>query len=352
MSNFSVEIVKLGSIGKHPNADSLGLTQVFGQNCIFNLKEDWREGDLAIYVPSEAVVPLDRPYFVWLAKDSKKTTHRVKPAKLRGIYSEGFLIRPSAVFDSTALANLQVGQNVAADLGVTKYVEPEDFVMSSDCEKDPGFMPHYNVESYFRYKHLLNDGEEVVATEKIHGCNCRFAYVNGRLWVGSHGQVKKQDPRSLWWKIAFKYDLENKLKMYPDVVFYGEVYGYVQDLQYSVPAEETIRFRIFDAYHIGIRYEGSYEGSVQAPFWFNHDEIVKMAENMGLETVPVIYRGSLDRNLVESLRFGLSTLDGKTIREGVVVRPVKERRNIETGRTLFKLVSEDYKLRKNGTERK
>lgn len=343
MSNFKVEVVKLGPVGKHPNADSLGITSVGGQNCIFNLEGNWQEGDLAIYVPAESVVPLDRPYFSWLRKDEKEVTRRVKPMRLRGIYSEGFLIRPSECFDHRS--NLEAGQDVTKDLGVVKYVEPESFVMGGENESDPGFMPHYDMEPYFKFKHLLEDSEQVVVTEKIHGCNARFAYVNGRLWVASHGCVKRMDPNNLFWKVAVKYDLEKKLQMFPGIVFFGEIYGQVQDLKYGITQAEGYQLRFFDSFDSG-------RETNQPSKWFSHSYTKEMVEAMGLTMVPVLYTGPLVRDVVESMRTGKSVLDGGTIREGLVIRPIQERWNQETGRTLFKIVSEEYKLRKKGTEHK
>lgn len=338
MSDFKVQIVALGACGKHPNADNLGITQVFGQNCIYNLAGRWQEGDLAIFVPAEAVVPLDRPYFKWLDKGDGKTTMRIKPVRLRGIYSEGFLIRPSEVFDHRSM--LTEGQDVTADLGVVKYEEPESFVMGGENEKDPGFMPHYDMEPYWKYKHLLLDGEEVIVTEKIHGCNARFAFKDGRLWVGSHGCVKREAEDNLYWKVAKAYNLAEKLAKVPDLVFYGEIYGQVQDLKYGVTPKECYKLKIFDVYDTNKKQ------------WDSYDFMKTTCSAIGLDTVPVLFRGPLDRNVVEGLRGGKSTLDPDTIREGVVVRPEVERFNYETGRTLFKIVSEEYKLRKKGTEHK
>lgn len=339
MSDFKVQIVALGACGKHPNADNLGITQVFGQNCIYNTSGRWQEGDLAIFVPVEAVVPLDRPYFSWLKKpDSDAKTHRVKAVRLRGIYSEGFLIRPSEVFDSRSM--ITEGQDVTADLGVVKYEEPESFIMGGENEKDPGFMPHYDMEPYFKYKHLLLDGEEVVVTEKIHGCNARFAFKDDRLWVGSHGCIKRESENNLYWKVAKTYMLQTLLFDHPNLVFYGEIYGQVQDLKYGISQAQGYCLRIFDIF------------DTVSKQWLDYDEAVRVCEKTGLQMVPLLYRGPLDRNMVEGLRGGKSTLDSNTIREGVVVRPVKERFNYETGRTLFKIVSEEYKLRKKGTEHK
>ncbi len=329
MSNFSVQVVKIDKLGKHPNADSLSITQVFGQNVIFRT-EQFSVGDLAVYVPYDAVVDLARPEFSFLDKKGKGGTYRIKPVRLRGIYSEGVLIKPSI--------DMQEGQEASESLGVTKYVEPEDFSMRTDNESDPQYMPVYSVESYFKYP-VLKSGEDVVVTEKIHGCNSRFLYKDDRLWVGSHGCIKKKDGNSLWWKIALKYDLENRLKACPNMAFFGETYGAVQDLKYGVPPEEGFRFKVFDIFDTVARK------------FLDYDDRVAMVNSVGLENVPELYRGPFTEEVL-ALRSGMSTLDANTIREGVILRPTKETFNMEVGRVVLKAVSEEYKMRNSGTEHK
>lgn len=340
MSTFNVPVVVVPKVGKHPNADNLSIVTIFNTPVIFRTG-DFHEGDLAVYVPYDAVVPLSDPLFSFLGKgNNNATTARIKPVRLRGIYSEGLLVKPKP--------GMIPGEDVQSSFGITKYEEPEQFSMATDNEKDPGFMPRYEVEPYLKYKHLLTDNEDVVVTEKIHGCNGRFGYVNGRLWVGSHSTIKRFNETNLWWKVAVKLNLEEKLKKFPGVIFYGEVYGQVQDLKYSVSPAEGVRLRIFDAYDTGVREDGTR----QTGRWFDWSEIEQMTESAGLKTVPKLYEGPLVRATVEALRTGKSTLDNLTMREGIVIRPMKERYNTETGRTLLKLVSEEYKLRKNGTEHK
>jgi hypothetical protein len=49
MSEFRVQVVQLGPIEKHPNADTLSCTEVDGYPVIFRTG-DYAEGDLAVYL--------------------------------------------------------------------------------------------------------------------------------------------------------------------------------------------------------------------------------------------------------------------------------------------------------------
>ena len=347
MSQFSVEIIEIPGFGKHPNADTLSITSIFGCPVIFQTAA-FNKGDAAVYIPVDAMVPVDHPAFAFLRKDTNKPghKHRVKAKKLRGIFSMGF-IAPLKDFPEVALrADVTLGTNVAEALGITKYEEPLDPVSfgKSQQEKDPGIIPYYDMESYRKYKAHLIEGEEVVCTEKIHGCNARYFWhvkegEEPRFYAGSHGQFKKFHETNLWWKIAIQEGLEEKLKPFPNMALYGEVVG-TQDLRYGAN-QGNVFFRAFDVYDIS---RGRF---------LDHDELVAFTDNMGVKRTPELYRGPYYPESVEPFARGNSVLDGANhIREGWVIRPIKERWNYDTGRTVLKLVSEDYLLRKDGTEHK
>lgn len=343
MSTYSCPVVRIRGIEKHPDADTLSIVTACGFPVVIRT-QDYKEGDLAVYIPEDSLLDVTRPHFAFLKKKENQTRHRVKAVRLRGVYSEGLLVPVSALDEPARMAALDIygTEDVSAAIGAEKYVETEDVVLKlgTENESDPGFMPYYDLEPYQKYQSYLTMGEEVVVTEKIHGCNSRFCYRDGRLWVGSHGQVKKLDPDNLWWKMAVKYDLEKKLQFYPDLVLYGETYGSVQDLKYGVPGTEGCRLRFFDAFNSNPAARG----------WQDYDQLRTILETLGLDPVPELYRGPLTPEVLE-LRTGQSVLDPATIREGIVIRPVQERAARNLGRVVLKYVSEDYKCRVGGTER-
>jgi hypothetical protein len=56
VSDFSVPVVRIAEVRKHGNADTLSITNILGEDVIFK-NGDFTVGDLAIYVPVDAVVP-------------------------------------------------------------------------------------------------------------------------------------------------------------------------------------------------------------------------------------------------------------------------------------------------------
>lgn len=224
-----------------------------------------------------------------------------------------------------------------------------------------------------RYDITVEDNSNYFANGiLIHNCNGRFCYRDGRLWVGSRTCVKAeyvdQDgvERNLWWQVAKNLGMEERFKrllsgafQFDDIVdgklgrakkkmmeksvhvlqgidlegtvIYGEVYGQVQDLRYGVDNGAT--FRVFDSWNPSL---GRYND-------WNVTEAI--AKAMGLDVVPELYRGSWESSL-ESLRNGPSVLYPGHTREGYVIKPLQERWNPKTQRTIFKFVGEDYKTRK------
>lgn len=322
LSTHRVEVVRLGPVAPHPNADALGLVNVFGYQCVVRLGE-WAEGDLAAYIVPDSLVPTNRPEFSFLARPEKpRPAERIKVRKLRGIFSQGLLVR--------APEGTREGDDVAALFGVTRYEPPEPLATGGDVERGPkGDRPHYDVESFRRYAAIVfREGEEVVATEKVHGANARFTWHDNRLYCGSRRQWKKEEVASAWWRVARQYQgVTSLLESFPGATLYGEVYGQVQDLTYGTKKGE-IRFAAFDL----LRTDGT---------WLPVHAMRQLCESFGVPLVPVIYAGPLDTEKMLALAEGPSLL-GPNVREGIVVRPVEERWHQEVGRVQLKVVGNSY----------
>lgn len=338
MTDFHVEVVRLGKVEKHPNADALDITYVHGENgypCIVK-KDSFKEGDLAVYIPIETTLP-DRPEFAFLSASEHR---RLKAKKLRGFFSMGLVIPvPSDIPDAVE------GMDVAERLGITKF-EPKQpsghysKVMGGDCEADPEhfiFHKYTDIEPLRRNSRVLNNGEEVILTEKCHGCSYRAVHDGTRLWVGSRQQIKKRpeeinDQGPVWWRLAKELDLETKLAKCPNHIFYGEVFGPgIQDLTYG---QTKPTLRIFDVLDTATN------------LYVDHDEAVRLTALVGLEMVPHLYRGPWKPAELLPLCEGKTTLGEVHCREGFVVKPVKERWDKRVGRVILKRVGESYHLRK------
>jgi hypothetical protein len=380
MSEHKVEVVRV-QIEVHPNADALELARV-GDYLSIVRKGQYKTGDLVAYIPEQSIVPIDLIKEMGLEGRLAGPAHdRVKAVRLRGVLSQGLCY--------TARSHWTAGQNVAEELGIIKYIPPVPAHLSGEvyaagqdkCLK-------YDIENFKRYPEILQDGEPVVFTEKIHGTWCMvgvlpsiMAHVKyGDVIVSSKGMsaqglaLKLHEPepgrkpdevlteehfdpngRNLYVRAARANKVVEKVRencgYYLDqgwpVYVLGEVFGRgVQDLPYgaSTGQDEAIGFRVFDIF---VGRPGSPEAH-----YLDDAALDSVLELMALPRVPVLYRGPFSKDILAKWTDGKESVSGNQmhIREGVVVRPVKERRCNEIGRVQLKSVSADYLLRKDGTE--
>lgn len=371
-STHQVEVVRLGKILPHPNADRLEITSIYGfPSCV--VKGQYKEGDLVAFVPPDNIVDTTKEEFAFLAPKAKAdSTYRVKACKLRGSVSYGLIV--------PAPKGAKEGDDVASLLGVTHYEPPPEKGSELGGEQsEPGpeiYCPKYDLEAFRRYANdVFEEGEPVIVSEKIHGCNAKYTFYNGRMWCGSRTQWKREYPdmshltvesllekgveeeraqqivekahskqgeKNVWWRILDQYPgLEKFCRENPCAVVFGEIYGWVQSLRYGHQQGE-VSFAAFDILKDAqwMCAPEAVNESIQHHFpWvplFHHRYYID-GEPTGIE--PIEY--SFDK-LCE-LAEGQSTLPkANHIREGIVIQPLYEKTHYKIGRVKLKLVSAAY----------
>lgn len=346
-----VFVVKIDSIEKHPNADSLSIVNVFGGYPCIIRTGDFAVGDLAAYIPVDMLVP-DSPQFAFLRSPKAKAGEptRIKAKRLRGVFSMGLLTMPPK--------GSQEGDDVTDSLGITKW-EPEELstrgssrpggkFLPGDAENDPGFLPAYtDIENLRKWRGIL-EGQEVVITEKIHGANAGFIWhAKGRdparLWIRSRRQFKRPDSGGIWADVAKQYHFDEVLRdVCPSLAIFGEVYGQVQDLTYGYG--DRVDLVAFDAFDVATMRYLDYDDFVRYIALINM-RLSSMSEAR-LRVAPLLYRGAYDYATIAALAEGQTVLgEGKHVREGFVIKPIKEQWNARLGRVILKLAGEGYLTR-------
>lgn len=316
--------VVLVHLEPHPNADTLSIVRVAGYQVVVRTA-DWVDGQCAAFVPPESLVDTTRPEFLWLSKSDNKS-HRVGVKKLRGEVSMGLLV--------PAPAGLAVGDDAAESLGVVAWnpPEPKGAAQGGEAESAPPFlrgMPVYDLESLRRYPDILQPGELVQVTEKLHGANSRFCFYDGIMWCGSHREWKRPDSTKLWWATLVQYQQIGGLcRAYPDHILFGEIYGCVQSLRYGHRRGAT-SFAAFD---------------IQRPdlSWLPAQEFCDLVDHFRVPRVPVLaasiaYKFQDVADHAEGPTNAFLGEDEPHCREGCVVRPLVERTVMEIGRVVLKL---------------
>lgn len=316
-STHRVEVVPV-HLEPHPNADSLSVVRAFDGYTVCVRTADWIGREIGAYIPPDSVVP-DTEAFAFL--DGHR---RIKVRRLRGIISMGLLV--------PAPEGSVIGEDVAELLGVTHYDPPLPISTGGEAIKPPpGYRPSFDVESLRRYASVFIPGEPVFVSEKVHGANGRFTYLeDGGFFCGSRTEWKQESADNLWWRaLRETQGLRDFLTAHPGVTVYGEVYGQVQDLRYGTKRGE-IRFAAFDI--------------LVGSEWKDPKAARDLSTPFDLPWVPTIAEATpfeLDRIL--ELAEGPSLVPGADhVREGCVVKPIHERTDPTVGRVGLKVVGNGY----------
>lgn len=377
-STHKAEVVPF-EMHKHPDADTLSVVNVWGYTCVVRTA-DWAGVKKAVYVVPDSVVDVTRPEFAFLVEQAKADGKaRVKAKRLRGVVSYGLLV--PAPDDAT------VGEDWAARLGVERYEPPEPgqgqkdkFVIGGEAEEGPDLNTgpsHYDVDAFERHAaQVFTDGEPVVVTEKLDGSNARFVYWGGRFWVKSRNRWVKRVPdyshvtvdsliakgvpedkardivekvalrrpqvNGFWEQLEKHQGLQDFLKANPGTTVFGEVYGSTNRLRYGLP--DGNRFAAFDIYRDGR--------------FLDPGDLISLCYQWEIPHAPTVggdFPDALDPGLHYSVRYSFDAVkrlsEGNTtapgakagvIREGVVVRPLKERWDRNLGRVVLKCVNPDF----------
>lgn len=369
MSTLLVEVVRVGELIKHPNADTLFCTQVKGWNCIVK-ENNVKAGDLAIYVPIDAVLP------DWMIEQYKidylKNGSRVKTVKLRKIISQGLLLTIPPGYN-----NFREGQNVAEILNIHKWEPPApsyqgtpNMAKATKNRPNPNFTRYCDPENIKHYPVVFDENDVVVVSEKLHGTNARYSMAPRYWGVGFRNQIRKwlfehvpfvrkrmgefefcvgsrnvhlvgdnpvYYPNNPYWEIAKRYRLNMILP--PGYTLYGEIIGAgIQDLTYG--KKDGIDISFFDL--------------KRGEEYVSFEEFQEFCSERNLPTVPVLYAGPYSPELVNRHTDGpsiLAALNGvHQMREGIVVKTTIEQFHPSIGRKILKSLSTEYLLRQGGTE--
>jgi hypothetical protein len=358
-------VVRIAELLPHPNADTLELVQVLGYQVVVK-KGNYSAGDLAIYIFPDSVVP-QISAFAWLWEgiegDVPERKRRITVRKFRKEYSEGLLmplteLSGGLVHDSEmGYGWLKEGDEVSDLLGVTHWEGETEGDTYGEAAKAPrvkrrpktvmGWLryvyyntvrvlsggrmyrressmevpfesPEYDVVAAKAARSGFANTEYVVVTEKLHGSNGRFLFLDGVFYIGSHFQWKSPDAPCIFTRVAEQRPwIREWCEANPGRILYGEVIGDQKGYTYGLDKNKgELGFRAFDIWEPN--------GTWTKP-WKTAGDYA--AVTSGLEPdqlVPVLYVGIADIEKIKELTDGKSAIDGKTQREGVVVSEINK----------------------------
>lgn len=379
-------IVRIDEILPIQNADKIEVARVGGWQVVVG-KDEFKVGDLVVYIEIDSRVPNDNPHFSFL-QDRK---YKVKSIKLRGQVSQG-LIMPMSILPE---GEYEDGTDVTKILGIKKIEEEKSIINRSREDRLKSAHPSLAKRKWFkrmmRYKWfrklafkflipkrkksgwpawiiktdeervqnmlwVLQNKNPMIVTEKLDGTSTTFSLKKeGRKWklyVCSRNVVQDTpDKRSYlndvngiegntYWEMAKKYDIENVLKWLQYkcgaqdyVTLQGETIGEgIQKNKYNLKGH--------DIYFFNLIVDGERYRSDKAKTLLTEYNIQFNNENTDLKWVPIIDTEYILPDTFEELMdyaTGVSKLRN-TLREGYVFRNYED--NLS-----FKCVSNDFLLK-------
>ena len=159
----------------HSNADSLEIARAGNYQFVVR-KGEYKEGDGALVIPEKSILSgeLKDKYQAYLVGADKS---RVGSVKLRGELSMGILMSPeeaSSYIDSEPVEDFDYSEA----FGVKKYEPPVPTQLAGSVEPLPnGSFSKHDAEHLSVYRDALLPEDDVVVTEKIHGCLHRLTKI-------------------------------------------------------------------------------------------------------------------------------------------------------------------------------
>jgi RNA ligase (TIGR02306 family) len=344
VSTFAVTVERIGNVWKHENADLLDMASLEGKAYTFVVgRGQFVPGDVVVYFPIDSVLP------EWIGtslnlsgKLAGKEKNRVKTVRLRGNISQGVVCSPDQLPADLPLA---VGTDVTTLLGVTKYEPPPVPSHWGNLVPLPPLVTVYDVENaqnFVDIVELLLD-EPCAITEKLEGSHWSATlYADDSLVVCQRNYqiVPVEGGEHDWHRVIRTQGLGDTMRrMWADL-----------------SAQEPLEALTLRGEMIGASIQGNIYGLKDREVRLFEMEINQqpvpserffaLAAAYALPLVPILAQAVTlrewlaGRSLIEASN-GTSAL-ANVLREGIVIKPLHERRDERIGRVFLKQRSPEY----------
>ena len=381
--------VTVDEIREIPGYDRVEHARVGGWWIIVAKVDNIKPGDMCVYFEVDSKVPATDERFAFL----EKRNYKVKTLKMCKVFSQGLLM-PIALFPE--IKTTEVHTDVTDLLGIKYAVDEDNERKAAKVNKDkkyqsmaarhaklfkkpffrwlmrrewgrkllflifgkkkdnprgwPTHFPYIHKTDEERCENLahivLGYKEPLIVTEKLDGTSTTFIlerkgrnkyefYVLSRNVRQADEKQECYHDHNIYWDMAFKYDVENKLRKYMDehpeltyVCIQGESVGSVQGNPLKLKEDDFYVFNFID----------SKNGRWDSLNGCDHMEF------LGFKWVPILDTNFImptDMEEFKQMATAPSVVNPNVMREGIVLRD-------PTNDFSFKNVSREYLMKHNG----
>ncbi len=337
-------IQEIKEINDIKNSDFLQSAKILGWNVVIR-KGDFEVEDLCVYMEIDSILP-EREEFEFL----RERKFRIKTVKLRGVISQG-IVFPFSILPPKD-GGYQIGDDVTEILGVKKYELPQVEHNNENIKGNfPSFIPKSDQTRIESIPDFLEKykGKEFYITEKLDGTSATYFMMNGVFGVCSRGREISEFKTNLYWRIARKYNIEEKLRDFDyNIAIQGEIVGHkISKNNYGFDnVEGNQNFYLFNVFDIN-----SYE-------YIDFEDLKLFAKRFNFELVPILDEYFILNHTVDELvklSHGTTLLIANPkkpnkkpkLREGIVVRSLIEEKDKHGNSLSFKVVSTKFLLKRH-----
>lgn len=337
MAFFGVTIETISKVENHPDPEVLrmSLAQVEGMAFQFVIgKDQFKPGDKVVYFPIDSVFPEELLIKMnMVGKLSGKKNNRLKTAILRGAVSQGLVFAIDKIL-TPEQAKLS-SEEITALLGITKYEPPVNMTPDGTLMALPSGCSVYDIEGADRYQDVIDlmMDMDVVVMEKMEGTNHSCGKNETEVFVNQRNNTIIEDQGvNTYWKTSRDMGLIEVVEKspYQNLWVGSELCGPgVQGNYYQLKKHTLYTFDV--------------KVNLQ---WLEFEHFKKFISENNLTSAPILFVGKLrdflNGKTVQEASNGYSVVNPKKLREGIVIKPVKEQRHPKLGRLIIKQRSPKY----------
>jgi len=332
----------IDSLSPIKGADRIEIAQVLGWQVVVK-KDEFKVGDKVIYLEVDSVLP-DKKWSEFL-KDKNRPDKpiRLKTIRLRGQISQGLVVPLSIVHEhgyhvNEEFVEYQVGFDWTERLGIVKYEPPVPASYGGNILRArPSYVPKTDELRVQSFPSIIDEmqGKLVYFSTKVDDSSGTFSWFEGQADVCSRNWSIGEDDTNIFWRIAKKHSIIEKLELMKHFAIQGEVAGPgIQKNPLKLNELQFFAFNVLDIH--GRRY-------------LDCDEFLAFCRDLDIPTVPdIVTNLEFTWNLEELLELAKGTYAGTdNPREGIVIRTMEEQRSeaLDGGRASFKVINNDFLLK-------
>jgi len=334
--------------------DRIELATIEGWQAIVN-KGEFSVGECVIFCEPDSVMP-KKPEYSFL----EKYNYRIKTIKMGGVVSQGLVLKLNSI-----QGDYKEDDDVTEALGVIQYApskDPEPIVKEKHCKlhnwlmhfgpykkfylkrhqnkmEFPSFIKKTDEERIQNIPHILETDLLWIGTEKLDGCSTTyflrktgFLFKHYEFGVCSRNLRIARPDGSVYWRMAEKYDIREKLKKLVNgdwIVIQGECIG--PKIQKNVYNLKEHQFRVYSIITPKGRLNYADSWDICDKNQLQHVPLLTRTEGISLKNLSV-------NDVLKQATGNTVLCTGTVLREGIVYRSLD-------GTKSFKAVSPDYLLR-------